>query len=124
MGARRWTALARLSGPRVVLGQQEIVRLPFIPQPAAESLPAETVLAQRERAHAKLSIARRHAEGVARQAEMLVRLLGLEKTAAILDETALSIERAEEAYIAAEAVLQRARVATETARMLQGGRSR
>ena len=121
---RRWTALSRVSGPRVVLGQQEIVRLPFVPEPAPIGLPAETLLAQRERAHAKLVGARRRAEGIARQAEALVGLLGPEKTAAVFDEAALAIERAEETYVAAEAMLSSMRIAGETGRMLQGGRTR
>jgi len=121
MAARRWTALSRLSGPRVLLGQEQVVRLPFTPEPAAESLPAETALAQRERAHAKVAMARRRAEGIGRQAEVLVRLLGPEKTAAVLDEAVLAIERAEETYIAAEADLARLRVARETGQLLEGG---
>lgn len=121
---RRWTGLSRLSGQRIVLGQEQVIRLPFLPEPAPIGLPAETVLAQRERAHAKLVGTRRRAEGIARQAETLVLLLGPEKTAAVFDEAALSIERAEETYVAAEAMLSSMRIAGETGRMLEGGRTR
>ncbi len=122
MASRRWTGLSRLSGPRVLLGQEEVVRLPFTPQPPPVDHPSETVLAQRERAHAKLVGARKRAEGIARQAEALVDLLGAEKTAAVFDEAALAIERAEETYVAAEAMLSSLRIARETGRALEGGR--
>jgi hypothetical protein len=106
----RRTSLAGLAGARLTLGQEQVIRLPFLPEPASPRAD-ETVVGARERAHQALALARVHAEGIAKHAETLAWFLGREKTADILEEAALAIGRAEEGYLAAEAALNRARVA-------------
>lgn len=106
----RRTSLSNVAGPRYMLGQEETIRLPFVPEPGVPGN-GEAALVLREKAHDALAVARIHAEGIAKHAETISRFLGPAKASAILAEAALSIDRAEEKYLSAEAALNRARIA-------------
>lgn len=113
----RRTSLSNVAGPRFMLGQEQVVRLPFVPEPGLPDRSGDTPLAAREKAHDALARVRTYASGIAKHADILARYLGPEKASLILAEAALSIDRAEEEYLAAEAALNRERIARSSATM-------